>query len=47
MNANIDLVTFNYIKKISALKKKVFRFADIVFYGYGYRSILVAEKPNR
>lgn len=47
MNANIDLVTFNYIKKSFCIEKKVFRFADIVFHGYSYRSILVAEKPNR
>lgn len=37
MNAKIDLVTLNYVKKFSALKKKkVFRFADIAFCGHSY-----------
>lgn len=32
MNANIDLVTFNYIKKkVSALKKKYFGLLTLLF----------------
>lgn len=45
MNAKIDLVTFDYIKKNFRIKK-VFRFADIVFCGHSYWSILVTEQPN-
>lgn len=36
MNANKDLVIFSFKKKFP----KVFRFADIVFQGYIYKSIL-------
>lgn len=47
MNAKIDLVTLNYVKKISALKKKkYFGLLTLLFVAIAI-AILVTELPHR
>jgi len=47
MNANINLLTFNYIKKSFCTERKGFRFADIGCRGCSRGSVLATEQPNR
>lgn len=47
MNAKIDLVTLNYVKKFSALKKKkYFGLLTLLFVAIAI-AILVTELPHR